>query len=200
MSFPYFSDGFRLRIKRAIEVLVWPDPDPHPHVSFESLRDSANVPRYPHRPETCVATEALKMQTRMRRTADELPIGATRGTLQLPGHSPIQTPEVVSAAGLHSCLSNSSSVNSGNCSGFSRKRASISSPKAVNAGRGRGSRMIASQRASPSNSGSKAGIDSTSRARSAAERFRIAFSISWAVLTNKFYDKGPSSTRPLPVR
>lgn len=200
MSFTESSHDIRSRFKRAIEILVWPNPDPHPEIPFETLRDSAKVFRNPDRPETRVATQALEMQTRVRRTACELSVGTTCRAFQLRRQCPIQTPEVVRAARLHSCLSNSSSVSSRNCSGFSRTRASISSPKAVNAGRERGSRMIDSQRASPSNSGSKAGIDSTSRARSAAERFLIAFAISSTVLTNKFYDKGPGFTRPLPVR
>jgi hypothetical protein len=189
-----------LRAERSIEFLVWSNPDPHPEVPFKTLRHRAKVLCCPDRPETRVAPQALEMQTRVRRTACELSVGTTGRTFQFRRQCPIQTPEVVRAARLHSCLSNSSSVNSGNCSGFSRTRASISSPNAVNAGRGRGSRMIDSQRASPSNSGTKPGSDSASCARSSAERFLIAFAISSTVLTNKFYDKRPGFTRPQPVR
>jgi hypothetical protein len=200
MHFLKSSDAIRSRIKHAIEILVWPNPDPHPEIPFETLRDSANISCYPHRPKTCIATQALKMQTRMRGTACEFLVGPTRRTFQIRRQYPIQTPEVVRATRLHSCLSNSSSVSSRNCSGFSRTRASISSPNAVNAGRGRGSRMIDSQRASPSNSGTRLGSDSASCARSSAERLLIAFAISSTVLTNKFYDKGPGFTRPRLVR
>ena len=200
MSFTESSGATGSRFKRAIKILVWPNPDPHPEIPVKTLRDSPKVLRDPDRPETRVAPQALKLQTRVRRTACELSVGAPRRIFQFWRQCPIQTPEVVRAARLHSCLSNSSSVNSRNCSGFSRTRASISSPNAVNAGRGRGSRMIDSQRASPSNSGTRMGSDSASCARSAAERFLIAFSISSTVLTNKFYDKGPGFTRPRPVR
>lgn len=200
MHFLKSSGAIRSRLKLAIEILGWPNPNPHPEIPFKTLRDSANVPCYPHRPETCIATQALKMQTRMRRTANELSVGTTRRTFQFRRQYPIQTPEVVRAARLHSCWSNSSSVSSGNCSGFSRTRASIASPNAVNAGRGRGSRMIDSQRASPSNSGTRLGSDSASCARSFADNFLIAFAISSTVLTYRFYDKGPGFTRPLPVR
>jgi hypothetical protein len=197
MSFTESSSDTGSRFKRAIEILVWPNPDPHLEIPFKTLRDSAKVLRYPDRPETRVATQALEMQTRMRRTACELLVGTTRRTLQFRRQCPVQTPEVVGAARFHSCLPNSSSVNSGNCSGFSRTRASISSPNAVNAGRGHGSRMIDSHRASPSNSGTKLGSDLASCARSAAERLLIAFAISSTVLINIFYDKGSGFTRPL---
>lgn len=200
MFFTDISGDTGSRFKRAIEILVWSNPDPHPEIPFKTLRDSAKVLRYPDRPEAPVTTQALEMQTRVRRTVCELLVGTTRCTFQFRRQCPIQTPEVVRAARLHSCLSNSSSVNSRNCSGFSRTRASISSPNAVNAGRGRGSRMIDSQRASPSNSGTRLGSDSASCARSSAERRLIAFAISSTVLTNKFYDKGPGFTRPRPVR
>ena len=200
MLFTHSRKRISLRLKRAIEVFVRSDPNPHPNIPFKTLRNRAEVPCHSHRPETCVATQAFKMQTRMRRILCELSEGAPSSTLRFRGQSPIQTPEVVCAARPHSILSSSSSVNSLNCSGFSRKRASISSPKAVKAGRGRGSRMIASQRASPSNSGTNAGSDSASCARSSAERPLIAFSISSTVLTPKFYNKARGFTTSLPIR
>jgi hypothetical protein len=92
-----------------------------------------------------------------------------------------------------SCLSNSSSVNSVNCSGFSRYAASTSSPSAVSFGRGVGSRMISSHRASPSSSGTNFGNDSANRARSASGNSRIAAAISSTVLTINSYNTGHGS-------
>ena len=109
--------------------------------------------------------------------------------------SEAQCPMDGGALRTHSCLSNSSSDSKGNCSGFSRYAASTSFNRAVRAGRGRGSRMIASQYASPSNSGMSFGSDSASRARSSAGNFLIASSISSTALTRHGYNNRAFAAR-----
>lgn len=84
----------------------------------------------------------------------------------------------------------------GNCSGFSRNRASTSSNSAVSFGDGVGSRMISSHRASPSSSGTNVGNDSANRARSASGSSRIAAAISSTVLTVNSYNTRLASATP----
>ena len=64
-------------------------------------------------------------------------------------------------------------------------RAAVSSPKAVNARRGRESAMICCHLVSPFNSGKMAGKSSARRSRSAGERARIAASISATVFIER---------------
>jgi len=189
-----------LRAERSIEFLVRTDPNPHPIVSFESAGDSTIISSHTNRPCSRRVPYSFKAETRVRWILQEAAVGGLCRPSDRGRKSPIHLPKRGRSARSHDFSSKSLSRTTGNCSGSFRYCASISSRNFSSLGHGVGSLMIRLHSASPSNSGSKAGIDSTSCARSAAERFLIAFAISSTVLTNKFYDKEPDFTRPRPVR
>ena len=186
--------------KFPIGFFMWSNPDPHPNVAFVSPGYGAVIEGHAHRPRARVIAQPLETQARVRWIRTKLSIRRVSRRFDSRRESVVQLPEFGRPDRLHSCLSNSSSVNSVNCSGFSRKRASISSRNFVSFGRGVGSLMIRLHSASPSSSGSREGIDSTRRARSPGDNCLIASSISAAVLTTKFCNKARGFTTPLPVR
>lgn len=185
--------------KFSVELFMWPNPNPHPKVAVVSQSYGPVVEGHAHRPCSRVIAQSLETQAWVLWVRKELSISRAGGHSDAWRKGIIQLPEFRGSGRLHSCLSNSSSVNSVNWSGFSRKRASISSRYFVSFGRGVGSLMIRLHSASPSSSGTNWGSNSASCARSSAERPRIAFSISSTVLTARFYNKGRSLTTPLPV-
>ncbi len=186
--------------KHPIEFFVRPDPDPHPYVAIASASNSAVVKCHAHRPGAWIAPQPFQAQARMRGVRAKSFIGRTRSRFDRRRKNSVLPPEFRCAGRPHSCLSNSSSVSSRNCEGSSRNRASISSTKLVNFGDGVGSRIIRSHSASPSSSGTSAGSDSASCARSSFERVLIAFWISSTVLTTRFYCRRSAFTTPRLVR
>ena len=182
--------------KLAVEVLVRTDPNPQPNVSLEAARDGAVINRHAHRPSSGRVSNALQTQTGMRWVVREFAIRILGGRSDFWPQTVIQLPEERRPARGHAFSSKSLSCTIGNCSGFSRYRASTSSSSASSLGLGLGSFIIWLHRASPSNSGTRFGSDSARRARSSADSFRIASSISSTVLTANSYYKGAAATTP----
>lgn len=183
---------FSSELKHPVEFLVWANPNPDPCVFAQPLGDRAVIARHTDRPKARVRAQPFEMETRMCRIGQKLLVGATSRRLDLGRQFSIREPEFSGAARSHSCLSNSFSDITGNCSGSARYAASTSSPSLVSAGRGRGSRIIRSHSASPSSSGTSVGSESASCARSVGESCRMAAWISSTVLTSNQYN-GPRS-------
>ncbi len=181
--------------KHPIEFFVGANPNPDPCVFAQPLSNRAVITRHTDRLKARIRTQALEMETRMCRIGQKLLVRAPSRGLDLGSQLSIREPEFGSPARRHSCLSNSSSDITRNWSGLARYAASTSSPSLVNAGRGRGSRMIRSHSASPSSSGRSVGSESASCARSVGESCRMAAWISSTVLTSKQYNG-----RRLPTR
>src|SRR2546429_5055589 len=130
-----------------------------------------------------IRTQQLQFERRVSRVLSKFFVSCPRRVANIVGKRPVTFPEGACSSGLHGRLSKSVSLISGNWSGFALYCASISSPNAESARRGRGSWMMSAHLASPFNSGSSAGKSATSFSRSVGGSARIAASISFAVLT-----------------
>lgn len=180
--------------EQSIEFFVRTDPDPYPQIA-SSTGYGTVVEGNTHRPGARIPTQSLEIQTRVGRIRPESFICRAGSRFDRRRKGSVLLPKFRCAGRLHSYLLNSASFSSRNCEGSSRSRASISSRNLVNFGEGVGSLMIRSHSASPSSSGTSAGSDSASCARSSFDRFLIAFWISSTVLTPKFYDNAVPFTR-----
>lgn len=172
----------QLTTEQPVEFFVRTDPDPNPDVAFRTACNSAAISRYANRPCSRRISDSFETQAGMRWVVREFAIGSLRRRLNLRRQRMIQLPKMGSAPRDHLRSSKSLSRMTGNCSGSLLYLASISSRKASNFGRGRGSRIISFHRASPSSSGSSLGSEPARRARSSAGNLRIASSISATVV------------------
>ncbi len=173
------------------KICVMSNPKPDPDIPLPvSHRPVAEC--HTHGPSPGIVAQTLQMQARMGRILREPPIGSVSRLLHLLRQPAVKAPEIARYPGGHRWDSKSPSWISGKASGFRLNSASISSTKAESAGRGRGSWIMRSHAASPSNSGNNAGKDSASSRRSSAESVWIASRISCTVLTNIEYGpRGP---------
>ena len=136
-----------------VEISVAAKPDPNPRVIRKSLRYGAVVPRHTNRPEARVRAHSLKLERWMSRILLEFLVSRAGGDPSFLRQRPVKLPEVACSSGGHGCFSKSLSLISGNCAGWVLNAASIWSPRAESAGRGRSSLMIRCQTKSPRNSG-----------------------------------------------
>ena len=181
-----------------IKLLVRTDPNPKPNITVQAACYRTIVPRYTNRPSSRRIPYSFETQPRMGWIRDESTVGGSCRTPDLNRQITIHLPKSRCPAGGHAFSSKSLSLMIGNCAGSLRYASSISSRNFSSLGRGVGSRMIFSQRASPSSSGTKVGSDSTKRARSASGSCRIAAAISSTVLTMHLYNTRPAwaTTQP----
>ena len=125
--------------KLAVEILMVADPDPDPEVSCKPLGNGSVLARYAHRPKPPIRSQSLQLQRRMRRVITKFSVSRTGCLSNLDGQSGVSLPEVWRRSRIHEHRSKSLSRISGKASGFAFSCASVASPIAVNAGRGRGS-------------------------------------------------------------
>jgi hypothetical protein len=156
----------RLCRKLTVEIFVTADPNPDPKVFADPLCYGAVVPRYAYGPKAGVGAQAFKSQRGVGGVLTKFIIGRTRGIFSRGRKLAIGLPEAGCSPRIHDGRPNASSCISGKALGSAFNRASISSPKAVSAGRARGSQTIWSQAASPFNSGKIPGKSATSFSRS----------------------------------
>ena len=170
----------------SVEISVTTNPNPNPSVVWKSLRYGAVVPRHADRPEALVTAQSLKLERWMSGILLEFLVSRAGGDPDFLGQRPVELPEVACSSGGHGCFSKSLSLISGNCAGWVLNAASIWSPRAESAGRGRSSLMIRCQTRSPRNSGRMKGRSSASRSRSFGGNAFMAASISATVLMKSF--------------
>jgi len=158
------------------------NPCPDPNIAFKSLRHGAVITGHPHRPEARVGAQPFQFQRRVRGIFHELSMRDPGGFLDAGWKRTVCLPELSRAERFHLDGSKSASCISENAAGFVFNAAVISSPKAVNARRGRVSLLMRCHLASPSNSGRMEGKLSAKRSRSMGGNALMAASISATVL------------------
>lgn len=135
------SSALRISIsscrKLAVEIPVVADPNPDPQVCFKPLCNGSVLARHAHRPKPGIRAQPLQLQRRVSGVITEFSVSRTGCLSNLDGQCVVSLPEVWRRSRLHECRSKSLSWISGKTSGFAFSCASMPSPSAVNAGRGR---------------------------------------------------------------
>ena len=125
--------------KLAVEILVAANPDPRPYIIFETLSNRPTIASHSHGPKPRVCAQPFELQRRMGWILSKFGVCRARGLPDFFRESTIGFPEVWRAARGHECSSKSESRISGKRAGFAFMSSAILSPKAVSAGRERGS-------------------------------------------------------------
>ena len=163
--------------KLTIEFGMAANPDPNPVIAIPA-GDCAVVLGDADRPAARIGAQPFQSQARVGRILAKPCVGLTGRDPNRWRQLAIKLPKFWGAARSHGAPPKSLSLISAKALGFSRNLASTWSSKAVRAGRGRGSFMIRSHAASPSNSGKREGKSRSNCSRLAGERLRMASSIS----------------------
>ena len=172
------------------------DPNPYPNISIKAAGDRTIISCYTDGPGLRRMPHSFEAQAGVGWIRGESTIGSTRRQFDLRREIMVHLPKSTCPARDHAFSSKSLSRMIGNCSGSLRYVSSISSRNFSSLGRGVGSRMISSHRASPSSSGTNVGSDSARRTRSASGSFLIASAISSTVLTVNSYNTPRASATP----
>ncbi len=190
---PGLMPGSCSRRKATVEIGVVTDPDPQPMISVSPSHGSI-VLGHAHGQRAGVAPEPLQVQTWMTRVSSKPVVRGPSLFANLRRQGSIEPPETGGAVRTHEWRSNSASEVSGQEAGSRSNSARASASSVLSAGRGRGSWIMRSHAASPSNSGNSSGIDAANSRRSSAESVRMASRIACTVLTKIEYGSGGALT------